>query len=719
MSKDDKFQSLPDESLKSITGVLKSGSESDFDLFSEKTESNLISVLNIICKKSGLPFNSKDYSAKNNLSLNEIVEIAGFRTRQVALKGEWWKDDTGALLGFRGEDKMPCALIPQRNGTYKIYDAKHKHGKTLSPSAAKKLTSTAFCFYRRFPDKELKRRDIFKFAIARNKADFWQALSLQAGFSLLGLLMPIAMGFIFDNVIPEAAKGLLAQFVIILLTIVFAAAAFQVGQAAAFLRIRFQINVSMQAAIWDRLLRLPVNFFHKYTVGDLVNRASGIDQIQQKLTGSVMQSLIAGPMSIFIIILLFYYNTKLAFLVVALALTLAVLTIIVNLIQVRYQRKILKLTGQISGMVLQYLSSIAKLRVANAEKQAFNKWAEKYSRTTRLIYRANRLLVGFSTFKAFYSVITTMCIFALVVAIGDKLSFGDFIAFNAASAQFFMIIFTLVSVINNLIAIIPLYERAKPILKTLPESKKQAKRLAKLSGQVDIKEINFCYDKERNFIFNEFSLNIEPGEFLAIVGPSGAGKSTLFRLLLGFEKPETGEIRFDAHELSTLDVQQLRSRFGVVLQNARIIPGTIFENIAGTRMLSEEQAWQAARAVSLDKDIEAMPMGMHSLVMEGGKTLSAGQGQRLLIARAIAHQPDILLLDEATSALDNITQSTVHHNLDKLNITRIVAAHRLSTIQHADRIIVLDQGKLVQEGNFASLSATSGLFQELIERQQA
>jgi ABC-type bacteriocin/lantibiotic exporter with double-glycine peptidase domain len=229
--------------------------------------------------------------------------------------------------------------------------------------------------------------------------------------------------------------------------------------------------------------------------------------------------------------------------------------------------------------------------------------------------------------------------------------------------------------------------------------------------------LRFRYKEDLPIVLNDVSFTINPGEFVAFVGHSGSGKSTLFRLLLGFEKPESGFIHFDGLDLDDIDPQALRRQMGVVLQNGRITDGDIFTNIIGTAPLSIDDAWEAARAARLDKDIEAMPMGMHTVISEGGGGLSGGQRQRLLIARAIVHRPRILLFDEATSALDNQTQSTVSRSLEQLNATRIVIAHRLSTILHADRIFVFDQGGIVQQGTYDELMAQEGLFRDLAQRQ--
>jgi ATP-binding cassette subfamily C protein len=215
------------------------------------------------------------------------------------------------------------------------------------------------------------------------------------------------------------------------------------------------------------------------------------------------------------------------------------------------------------------------------------------------------------------------------------------------------------------------------------------------------------------------SLQCRPGEFVALVGPSGSGKSTLLRLLLGFEAPEAGAIRYDRRDLAALDARAVRRQIGTMLQNGRLLAGDIFTNIVGASTLTLEDAWAAARLAGLDEDIRQLPMGMHTVLSDGASTLSGGQRQRLLIARAIVHKPRLLFFDEATSALDNRTQEIVGESLERLAVTRLVIAHRLSTIQKADRIYVLERGRIVESGTYRELMQRRGVFAALARRQLA
>jgi ABC-type bacteriocin/lantibiotic exporter with double-glycine peptidase domain len=291
------------------------------------------------------------------------------------------------------------------------------------------------------------------------------------------------------------------------------------------------------------------------------------------------------------------------------------------------------------------------------------------------------------------------------------------VAFSAAFGQLTAGLASVVKAATDMMGLMPLYERARPLLEARPETAQPREAPGLLSGAIEFSGVTFGYNTDAPPVLQDLSFSIRPGEFVAIVGPSGCGKSTILRLLLGFEEPQAGEIRYDGRSLSTLDNVALRRQVGVVLQNGRVQPGNLIENIGGGRPIPLEEGWHAARLAGMEADIKAMPMGMHTVLTDGGSTLSGGQRQRLMIARALARRPRILLLDEATSALDNKTQAIVTNAVAALGLTRVVIAHRLSTIEMVDRVLVLDRGRLIQSGGFQELANTPGLFQDLARRQ--
>ncbi|MPM89484.1 Leukotoxin export ATP-binding protein LtxB [bioreactor metagenome] len=282
---------------------------------------------------------------------------------------------------------------------------------------------------------------------------------------------------------------------------------------------------------------------------------------------------------------------------------------------------------------------------------------------------------------------------------------------------------SMVSLSESLISaniVIPLYQKAKPILETLPEYDETKINPKPLTGSIEVSHVSFRYNENGPLILKDISLQINEGDYAAIVGTSGCGKSTLFRVLLGFEKPEMGKVYYNGQDLSKVDIRMVRKQIGVVLQNGQLMTGNIFSNITGSNpFLTIDDAWEAARMAGIEEDIKEMPMGMHTIITEGSGAISGGQKQRLMIARAIINKPKIIYFDEATSALDNRTQAIVSDSLDRLQATRVVIAHRLSTIINCNKIFVMDQGRIVESGTYQELMDRQGLFTELAKRQLA
>ena len=280
-----------------------------------------------------------------------------------------------------------------------------------------------------------------------------------------------------------------------------------------------------------------------------------------------------------------------------------------------------------------------------------------------MTYRAALVNGGLTVFNTTFPILAALVLFlAITLSAGALIDTGTFLAFNAAFAQFLGAMLAVSAALISVLTIVPTYERAKPILQTLPEVDDEKEPPGILHGEVELRNVSFRYSRDTPFVLNNVSLRAEAGEFIAIVGPSGAGKSTLLRMLLGFDQPATGTVMYDGQSLSDLDVRAVRRQIGTVLQSSQVMPGSILNNIIGAQPLSMQDAWSAAQAAGLDTDIRAMPMGMQTVLIGEGGSLSGGQQQRLLIARGIVNKPRIVLFDEATSALDNRTQAIVTDN---------------------------------------------------------
>ncbi|NEP41687.1 MAG: NHLP bacteriocin export ABC transporter permease/ATPase subunit, partial [Okeania sp. SIO2H7] len=518
-----------------------------------------------------------------------------------------------------------------------------------------------------------------------------------------------------------ANEKLLIEIGLGLLAASFGVSIFQLTRGFVTLRLKTISSSTIQAAIWDRLLKLTPAFFREYSTGDLENRVSAISQIRDQLTSTILTTIFTSFFSLLNLVLLFIYSFPLALIAFAIACLTILVTLWSGAIARRKLRSFQEISGEIFGLTVQLIGGVSKLRVGGAEERAFAYWAKKYSQQTRLML-GNQLIEDLVTaFNTALPTVSSILLFTLTVYLIQTqetgLSIGKFLAFNTAFGTFISGATNLSKTIVNIIEITILWERAQPILAATPEVDINKSDPGQLSGRIKLDRLSFRYRSDTPLIINDITIEAEAGEFIALVGPSGSGKSTIVRLLLGFETPVAGTIYYDGRDLSTLDVSRVRRQLGVVLQNVRLNSASIFENIACGALVTLDDAWEAAEMAGFADDIEEMPMEMNTIVSEGGGNLSGGQRQRLLIARALVLKPRILIFDEATSALDNRTQAIVTESLEQLGVTRIVIAHRLSTIRNANRIYVLQGGKVIQHGSFAELASQDGLFANLMARQ--
>jgi len=705
-------------SFSRLAAVLQPGQP----LVATEGEDPLFSACSLVADALGitlkLPLNTRD-DAGLEFRLREIARVSRFHLRQVELRGEWWRQDNGPFLGFTRKDGQPVALVPDTPSSYRLESAEGHTLVRVTREVAATLSPVAYVFYRPFRSLVLTAFNLLRFSLRGMRRDLSTILLMGAAAGLLGLLLPIATGILYNDIIPGDERGQLLQLTLILMVCAVASAMFTVTRNLATLRVEGKIDLSLQAAVWDHLLKLPAPFFRGYTSGDLAMRANAFAIIRQRLSSTLVTTTLTLFFSIFSFGLLFYYDWELALVATGIILAASLITVIFGFLELRYQKPLFDLQGRIAGLAFQLFSGLAKLHVAAAEERGFAKWARLFSEQKRLFLKVRTYSNLLDAINALLPVVATGILFAWVVFQqgAHRISTGNFLAFLAAFTTFFTAGLSLSSESVSLLTLIPLYQRAQPILQAVPEVDESKEEPPLLSGEIEAAHLSFRYSPESPMVLDEVSFKVSPGEFVALVGPSGSGKSTLFRLLLGLEKPEKGSVYYDGLDLGGLDLQAVRQQIGVVLQEGKLLAGDILSNILTTSDLGEAEAWDAARKAGLEEDIKDLPMGMHTFISEGGGTFSGGQLQRLLIARAIVRNPRLILLDEATSALDNRTQAIVTKSLEELKTTRIVIAHRLSTIIHADRILVLDKGRLVQQGTYDELKNQPGLFANLAHRQ--
>lgn len=729
--------------LERVRGVLDSG-QNDVQIDdSDYEDQYLFFAARLAAAAQHVELNAipgKEYTVERN-GIDELAKDNNIRIRQVLLRDDWWIEDNGPLLGFimdktDGGDTAvtqrgmvsgrPVALLPEGGKSYYAVDPQTGTRLFLDHETARAVSPVAYMFYRPFPNKKIGLANIIKFTSDGLRIDIGRFAVMGLLGALVGLLIPEITRVFMDTVIPEAAKNQMLQLATLVILSTVTAGLFDLVKGLSMTRIETKSDSSLQAAVMDRVIKMPVPFFRDFTAGDLSERTLSISQIRRILSGTVLSSLMGFVFSLVYLFQLFRYNPDMAKWGLLFCLVPIVVTAFTGVLRYKCDKRVADLQGSITGTLLQFIVGVGKLNITASEKRAFGVWAKKFIEKKRLAFRSGFYDNIHTAFMSFFPVIVTMLFYVLFMT-GMKeglengkgwFSTGSFLAFLASFTAFQAALVGMTTAIMKTIHVIPLYKRAQPILDGIPEIQVSKPSVLGLRGNIEVSHINFRYGEDTPLVLKDVSIKVEPGEFVALVGGSGSGKSTLLRLLLGFEKAESGSIYFDNKDLDSLDISSVRRQMGVVLQNGSIMQGSIYKNIVGSSLLTVDDAWDAAKMVGLDEDIRAMPMGMYTELPPGGGTLSGGQRQRLIIARAIIRKPNILLFDEATSALDNRTQAVVSESLENLNVTRIVIAHRLSTIMKADRIYVLQDGVIEESGHYSELMERKGFFYELAKRQQ-
>jgi NHLM bacteriocin system ABC transporter ATP-binding protein len=664
----------------------------------------------------GCPFPAK---VEAGLPLPQaLARSARCRWRNVLLREGWWKADAGPMMVFWNEQ---FGVVYRKGEDYWFLDSRPGAPRKVNASLAQELAPQAFVFYPPFPRRHLGLSSLGWMCLQLGQRQIAVLLLMALLSALLALFTPLATGLLIGTVLPSGLESELGQLILALLVASLGGNLFGLVRSLTQLRLEGRLDAHLQAALFDRLLELPAPFYRKYSLGDLANRTMGFNSLRQALSGAVLSSFLSALFSSFSLVMLFYYSWKLAIVAIVAVVFQCLALFLGSVIQLRYQRVQLNLAGQLAGQVAQFLAGISKLRVAGAEVRAFYQWSQLFAKYRQSVYNlriSNLVLTGL---QAFLALLTQAVVLGFTAHYGytKAISAASLMSFFSALGQFSSGLSSLTGSLTSLLSVGPILERARPILETVPEVEPDMPVAAPLKGLVEVKGAWFRFSEESNWVLQDVSIQANPGEFIAIVGPSGAGKSSLLRLLLGFEQAQRGSVFYDGQNLMRVDRVSLRRQLGVVLQDARLMPGNILSNIIGSALLTEEDAMAALRLAGLEEEVMQLPMQLHTVVTDGGGGLSGGQRQRLMIARAIVAKPRVLIFDEATSALDAKTQEDVSNSLAQLQATRIVVAHRLSTIRRADRIYVLNNHQIIQVGNYEELSTQPGFFAEFARRQLA
>ncbi len=665
-------------------------------------------------KPTKIPDGIKDI----NDQLEYLMRPSGVMRRTVSLEGEWYKDAMGAMLGSRKDDGTPVALIPHGFSGYRFLDVRTGKWVRINKKTAALIDEEAICFYKPLPLKKIGIRELLIYIVqCMSVSDFVAVGIATLATSLLGLLSPKLQQLIYGPVIEGTSLQLLFAVFGFVISLGLSQLFIGVTKQLIMSRLESKMNVQVQAAGMMRVLSLPANFFKEYSSGELASRMSYIGALCSMLANAILTTGLTSLFSLIYITQMTVYGPGLVVPGLLVILCTVVLSLITTFAQLKISKRQMELSAKESGLEYSLITGVQKIRLAGAEKRAFSKWADAYAKQAKLQYDPPTFLKLSDVFSTGVSLAGTIVIYFFTIKTGVALA--DYYAFSSAYGMVMGAFTSLVGMASTFARIKPMLDMVRPVLETVPEISENKKVVTRLSGGIELSNVSFRYDENEPLIIDGLSLKIRPGQYVAIVGSTGCGKSTLMRLMLGFETPQKGAVYYDGMDISSLDLKSLRRKIGTVMQNGKLFQGDVFSNIViSAPQLTMDEAWEAARLAGIADDIRAMPMGMHTIISEGSGGISGGQRQRLMIARAIAPKPRILMFDEATSALDNITQKIVSESLDSLKCTRIVIAHRLSTIRHCDRIIVLDKGKIIEDGTYDELIAGNGFFAELVERQR-
>ena len=695
-----------------ISGVLGDGVQ-------VSGESAVYRALAYVCGRCGIAID--DYAVVraacgDEVSVSSIARVSNFACRSVILEPGWHRTDIGPLVADMGG--VPVGCVPKGTGRYTLYDSRTGETVPLTDELAAKISPQGTALCRALPARALTKKDLVAFgARSLSRADIILTAVLAAVGALLGVLMPMLNQKIYDDYIPLGDESQLVQICVVIASFMISGLFFDMVRRLSEYRISSHVGLDMQNAVYHRVFQLPESFFRRFDSADLGQRLMYAPLFCDAWVNLFVISSVSLVCSSVYLYKMFGCSARMSGLALALMAVYAVAVWLLRARKLGIARRAEELKGRASAKLYQYLGGVEKLRMAGAEDKAANEYLRSFSAQQNTELRLDKLSALDATLSCGVSALFSILFYYLAAKGRSGLSVGSFMAFNSAFGAFSGTVFGTLSGALDLYELRAMYERFRPVVETAPEDDGRGGVVSSLSGEIELRDLRFSYDRT-NSVINGISHSFKKGGYTGIVGASGCGKSTLIKLLLGFERPSSGQVLYDGRDINSLDKRSLRKHLGVVLQNGKLIAGSIFENITiGAPHATAADVRRVIEAVGLKDDIAQMPMGIHTVLSEDSGTISGGQRQRILIARAIISDPAVLIFDEATSALDNLTQAEVCRSLEKMNVTRIAVAHRLSTIKNCDEIIVIDKGRIVESGSYDELMARGGLFCELARRQ--
>lgn len=688
----------------------------------EAESDGLIDVLRLIGTKLGVTIKrpSKSRLAQMDLapSLDEIARASNIRLQAVALENAWWTSESGTMLGHRLSGD-PVALVWNRG-----YVALDRTGKAtrINQRNASEFARDAQLVFAPQPAK-LSFTGMILSSTANGLGDIVALLLAIALGSLIAQVLPMATSLVFGVLVPGAMHDALLQVGILIVVIGVAGFAVQLSGDVARQRLSARGDAAVHRQVWDRVTSLPLPVLRRFASADIAARLSSAIAV----TSGVRQFAFGAAATLGTVVSSLWVIASNSLPLALLAAVLVGLHVLVaslaGWLQARAFSQGEQMMGTADSQMVQMVNAITKLRSAAAEERAVMRWGERFALLRGKLVNSRRVMNFYESWLSAYPILGSAALFALVHTMTVSTPAGQptlsMAAVVASITAFGLMFATVGSFMRSVLSVAlqkPSWVYAKGLLEQLPEPMAGLSDPGRLDGDIEFAAVAFEYAPGQT-VLRSVSFRAAPGEMIAVVGASGSGKSTLARLLLGTEKPAAGAVYIDGHDLRSLHPNALRSQMGVVLQDEKLPPGTILEVVRGVTGASLEAVWTALAKAAIAEEIAAMPLGLHTMLTDAGRALSGGQVQRLALARALLSNPAILILDEATSALDNRTQARAMQAILDLRITRFVIAHRISTVRHAHRILVLDGGMVVEAGTYEDLIAADGAFARIAKAQ--
>ena len=695
-------------------------------LRSVKDKSAMEGALRMIGRHEGFEIRVPAKRSGEELSLNDFCDASALRKRKVRLSASkrWWLYDSGAMLAIRHEDRQSLALLPGVTGNYRVVNPSTGESVLVDGKTDNPFQEVYYLYPSLLGNRVDGKAGLKELFLAGNRGVTRDLAILGlAGIAAgtLALTPAFAISRLVGAPTPDGHEVLALQMASILVGVGALMAILHILRGTALMRVEGRVAARLGALIWDRLLRLNPGFFRGYTAGELTTRSMVFQDVRDQVAGVTTD----GVLSTFFLLpalgLLFFYDAYLGWIALLLSAVMIGVTAAFCIFMIEPQKQYLETMRRLMGDTQQFLKGISKLRVTAAEDLAFAAWARRYHGHKKAEIRLSILDEHLFAFGAAAPAFSAAVLFSTIAVQGEGggVVTADFLAVFTAVMVMCTTIIMLGNATRAVAFIKPACEQVVPILASPTPTRKSGQDRTLLVGRILLDSVSHAYAVGGQKVLEDVSISARPGEFVAIVGESGAGKTTLLRLLLGLEKPLSGGVYYDGRDLAQLDFGFTRRQMGVVMQDSTLRPGSLLDNIIGVdSVLTEDDAWRTLELVGVAKDIRAMPMGLHTSVSENSANFSGGQSQRIRMAAALVYKPRIIFLDEPTSWLDTRSQALAMKGIEESTSTRVVIAHRLSTIQKADRINVLDQGRLVQSGNYDELLATEGKFRDLAKRQK-